>query len=95
MEKIVHAFVDAAITNGVILTVLMTANLLWFMTVDDPRRYPEPAQVIDVGKPYDHEYNSAHRRYFYRYLTPSPSSFPCSCLVKTFGIDLIHSGYGG
>lgn len=29
-----HAFIDAAITNGVILTVLMTARLfIWFMTV--------------------------------------------------------------
>jgi C4-dicarboxylate transporter DctM subunit len=33
-SDIAKAFVDAAITNGVILTVLMTANLfIWFMTV--------------------------------------------------------------
>ena len=33
-SSIAKAFVDAAITNGVILTVLMTANLfIWFMTV--------------------------------------------------------------
>jgi C4-dicarboxylate transporter DctM subunit len=33
-KKVVHAFIEAAITNGVILTVLMTASLfIWFMTV--------------------------------------------------------------
>ncbi|MGI6075810.1 MAG: TRAP transporter large permease [Pyramidobacter sp.] len=33
-KKLAQAFKDAAITNGIILTVLMTANLfVWFMTV--------------------------------------------------------------
>lgn len=33
-KKLTQAFKDAAITNGIILTVLMTANLfVWFMTV--------------------------------------------------------------
>lgn len=34
VKNIVKAFIDSAITNGIILTVLMTANLfIWFMTV--------------------------------------------------------------
>ncbi len=97
-KKIVQAFVEAAITNGVILTVLMTASLfIWFMTVKMiPQAITESLpQVIDTkwGALIIMNIILLIAGTFIDTTSALTIFVPLFLpLVKTFGIDLIHFG---
>lgn len=94
----VHAFIEAAITNGVILTVLMTASLfIWFMTVKMiPQSITQSLlQVIDTkwGALMVMNIILLIAGTFIDTTSALTIFVPLFLpLVKTFGIDLIHFG---
>jgi len=97
-KKVVQAFIDAAITNGVILTVLMTASLfIWFMTVKMiPQSITQSLlQVIDTkwGALMVMNIILLIAGTFIDTTSALTIFVPLFLpLVKTFGIDLIHFG---
>ena len=97
-KKVVHAFIEAAITNGVILTVLMTASLfIWFMTVKMiPQSITQSLlQVIDTkwGALMVMNIILLIAGTFIDTTSALTIFVPLFLpLVKTFGIDLIHFG---